>query len=362
MTNDSITIIHEGKSHTVQRGAPHFSALRKAIIEESWDDIPKNLTVTKSLKEWARGKFTIEDSTVSYNGTPIPSNLNKRIIAMATKGEDPNCLFNFWERLQKNPSYRSVNQLWDFLIHEGIPLTEDGCFLAYKSVRDDYKDHHTGRFDNTPGTVQQMPRNQISDDPKVPCHEGFHVGALAYATSTWNNARIVVCKIDPEDVVCVPYDHSHMKMRVSKYEVIGNHGGDALPSTTFKEEEYPPDVDEELEEEEPEDEVDNEEEEPEDETDDEADDEADTDAEAGDEDDEVEDKEETEQEESKKEESKRKPSRGFAKLDKLDMTGLLEKSIDELRKYATKGLQIVGASKIPGGKVALVGAILKVRE
>lgn len=58
---------------------------------------------------------------------------------------------------------------------------------------------------------------------------------------------------------------------------------------------------------------------------------------------------------------KRKPKKGFAKLDKLDFAGLMEKSIDELRKYATHGLEIVGASKIPGGKTALVSAILSAR-
>ncbi len=45
----------------------------------------------------------------------------------------------------------------------------------------------------------------------------------------------------------------------------------------------------------------------------------------------------------------------------MDAQKLLEFSLDELRKYATYGLEIVGASKIAGGKTALVGKILKTR-
>jgi hypothetical protein len=45
----------------------------------------------------------------------------------------------------------------------------------------------------------------------------------------------------------------------------------------------------------------------------------------------------------------------------MGMSELMEQSIDTLRQYAGKGLQIVGASKIHGGKTALVAKILEVR-
>lgn len=334
-TNESITIIWEGKANVVQKGSPNFVALRKAIMEENWDAVPKALTVAKSLKEWASGKFTVEGNTFSFNGSPLPSDLNSRVLKLATGNADPTPLLKFWERLQKNPSMRSVEQLWPFLEHRGIPITEDGCFLAYKGVRTDFKDAHSGKWDNSPGAINEMPRNQISDDPNHACHEGFHVGALEYAKSF--SARVVVCKVDPENVVCVPYDSSQQKMRVCRYEVIGNHNGSHLPSTV-----YTPDVN--------------------DRTPDEPEmDDPDYDAES---DPLVESEEQMEKivDESAKKEKKRPSKKGFSKLDKLDMEGLLEQSIDVLRKYAGKGLEIIGASKIPGGKVALVSKILEVRQ
>jgi hypothetical protein len=293
--------------------------------------VPKNLTVAKSLESWVQGLFTLSGNQFFHEGKPLPSSLNQRIVQMATKGEDPTPLLKFWERLKKNPSYRSVNQLWDFLNHRGIPLTKDGCFMAYKSVRMDYKDHHTGVFDNSPGRVNEMPRNQISDDPQIECHEGFHVGSLEYARTfnSSSSSRIIACEIDPENVVCVPRDSSFGKMRVCKYKVIGNHNGEYLPSTTYTSDASDP-----------------------------------TD----------EDREDTEEEVTapgKKSDKKEKgpivskPVKVQAKFDKYQKMGLdklMECSIDELRQYAGKGLQIVGASKIPGGKTALITKILSVRN
>jgi hypothetical protein len=131
--------------------------------------------------------------------------------------------------------------LFGFLQHAGIPIAPDGRFLAYKGVMRDYGDHHSAhctaegckhtRFENRPGTVNEMPRNEVSDDPDVPCHAGLHVGSLAYARDL--GERVVVCAVDPADVACVPKDSSQQKVRCCRYEVVG-HLGDQLPDTLFQ--------------------------------------------------------------------------------------------------------------------------------
>lgn len=323
-TNESITVVWEGKPHVVRKGSPQFVNLRKVIAEEMWEDIPKHLTVAKSISAWAKGKFTVKDDHFSYEGNELPSDINTRIVEMATKGEDPTPLFKFWERLTKNPSMRSVEQLWPFLKHQGIPLTKSGTFLAYKGVNNDFTDKYTGTISNTPGTVNKMPRNQISDDPRQACHEGFHVGALSYARSF--ASRVIVCEVDPEHVVCVPYDESQQKMRVCEYKVIGNHNGEYLPSTTFTDVVADP-----LEE-----------------------------AVA------QEKKAKTGKEKKQARKALKKAGKQVAKewtrLAKAGTTELLKESLDVLRAYAGKGLKIVGASKIPGGKVALVSTIIDTRD
>lgn len=298
MTNNTITVTHKGKVNLVRKGAPNFVNLRDALLAEDWESAVNRLTVAKAVTDWAKGRFKLEGEQVTLNGEALPTELTKRILAMAAKGEDPTRICLFWEKLSKNPSMRSVQQLWPFLNHQGIPLTKDGTFLAYKGVRSDYKDQHSGEFDNSPGQTHEMERNKISDDPNEACHYGFHVGALEYARSF--ASRVVVCEVDPADVVCIPYDSSAQKMRVCKYKVVGNHNGELLSSTSD-----------------------------------------DTDVDVS--------------------EGVTVPKK-YAKINALSVGELLEKTTDVLRDYASNGLKIVGASKIPGGKVALIAAIERVRN
>lgn len=301
-TNDSVTVIWGGKPVTVKRGSANFEGLRKAVLEEDWDEVPFHLKSDSSVERWAKGKFKVADGKVSYDGDQLPADLNNRIFEMATLGQDPSAILNFWERLQRNPSARSVEQLWRFLNNAGIPLTPDGCFLAYKSIRRDFKDVHSGTIDNTPGNVIEMQRNKISDDPDQTCHYGLHVGALQYVEDFGpSDKRIVIVKVDPEHVVCVPNDYNSQKMRVCRYEVIGFHG-EQLPSTTVDEHELP------------------------------------------------------------RREVKGKRSKEFIRLDGLDETLLMKESYEDLRRYASQGLGIIGAYRITGGKWALIQAIVRGRD
>jgi hypothetical protein len=319
--------VWKGKSFTVKKGAPNFLQLREAVVSEKWDEIEGHLTVKKSLESWAGGDFQVRNGKFYYGDEELPEELNQRISEMAAQNEDPISVLNFYKRLKKNPSYRSVNQLWRFMKHRGIPLTKAGTFLAYKGVRADYKDQHSGTFLNTPGAELEMDRNKVSDDPNTACHEGFHVGALEYARSFAPGGRVVVCEVDPENVVCVPYDSSDQKMRVCRYKVLGNHNDELLPSTSFV---------------------------------DERDSIEDGIEEQDEENFNIPSSNETQPEDGAP--SPRKPKKGWKKFENMDMKQLMEQSIEDLRKYAAKGLDIIGASKIPGGKTTLVQRILKVRE
>ncbi len=300
-TNDSVTVIIAGKPVAVKRGAANFEGLRRALVEENWKEVAFHLRSDSSIERWAKGKFKVASGVISYNGTALPSDMNNRIVEMAALGEDPSPLMNFWERLQKNPSKNSVDQLWSFLNNIGIPLTADGCFLAYKSVRADFKDVYTGTIDNSVGQIVEMPRNQISDNPNHACHAGLHVGALEYTGNFHSGGRMVIAKVDPEHVVCVPNDHSFQKMRVCRYEVIGIHGEGHLPSTTVTEADIPV------------------------------------------------------------REVTGKRSKEHKRMDTLDESLLMQESYEDLRSYASKGLGIIGAYRITGGKWALVQAISRAR-
>lgn len=234
LTDESVTVIIDGETYTVKAGDSNFEAARKAVLSKQWSTIPNLLSKGWALADWAKGLFTFRDGRMYYRGDALPDELHDRMILMAQRGENPTFIMKFWENLQANPSWRSVQQLWSFLKNEGIPIDEEGYILAYKSVRSDYMDKYTNTVSNHVGAVIEMPRNKISDDPNQLCHFGYHAGAIKYARDCYHSAgdRIIVVRINPRDVVCIPNDHSWQKMRVSKYTVIGNFG-DVLPDTVY---------------------------------------------------------------------------------------------------------------------------------
>lgn len=355
LTNESITVVLDGSPRTIHKGSAQYPALRQALFDERWDEISKLLTVDGALAKWFAGtQFVSEGGAIRFivqaDGAvadlDVPASLSKRLQAMVANGEDPTPLINFYTRLAKNPSWRSRTQLFDFLAHCSIPIEPDGTFLAYKGVREDMKDVHSGKFDNSPGQRHAMPRSMISDDPEVACHVGFHVGAKQYATNF--GPTHVICRVDPEHVVCVPKDESWQKMRVCEYVVVGFWNGQDMPSTTFSNDVDPAaerEMDEEVE-----------------------DDAGDADWESDniateqpDHIDEVKPKATPKATPKASKPIKNRITKG-SQLGRLTPAKLMNKSIDELRKYASGHLKIVGASKMSGGKTSLVAAIMKARK
>lgn len=352
MTQDSITVILDGKPFTTQVGTPQYHGLRDCIFREDWGSVHKHTSTTSALQQWLGDKFVVTgvEGTISYEGAALPSSLVKRIWAMATAGESPGPLFAFYERLSRNPSKRSVDQLFDFMLHANIPIEPDGTLLTYKGVRSDLRDVHSETFDNSPGNTHKMPRNQVSDDPNHACHAGFHVGDLSYARNF--SSRVVICRVDPEHVVSVPKDEQWRKMRVCEYTIVGLYGDQPMPSTTFVPDTAPTgmtddnwggDVED---------------------LDDEIDDDADKDTANDVEPEHADGRAGADLIATSSATTLTSKPAGpkAATFARMSPTKLIEQGIDDLRKYASAHLKIVGASKLPGGKSALVAAILKARK
>ena len=138
-------------------------------------------------------------------------------------------LVQFLHNVMENPSMQSQRELYDFLEHENLPITEDGYFLAYKAVRSDFKDKYRGVFDNSVGQVCEMVRAKVDDNREVGCSQGLHAGALSYVASYGSvdsGDKIVIVKINPKDVVSVPKDCDCQKLRTCRYEVVGLYEGE----------------------------------------------------------------------------------------------------------------------------------------
>lgn len=236
ITPDSITMFVEGRSVHIPASFPGYAGAAAALTNGRHDEAVRCGTLAGAVAAWDSNFGVLADQqTVTYNGVPLPAKLSERILTMVVAGESTRPLRRFWERLDRNPSKRSVAQLYDFLANKGIPISEDGFVLAYKAVRRDYLDYYSQTFDNHPGMKHRMDRALVCEDPNQHCAPGFHVGDLTYAR-TYGSAdrRQMICKVDPADVVSVPNDCECRKMRVCAYEVVGHHSGQEMASTTTK--------------------------------------------------------------------------------------------------------------------------------
>lgn len=208
----------------------NYGELKKCVVSGDEDrfvdlfDVQSKVQNYVSKSEIAVGKVEVRDGAVYYNGQVVHSTITDRILELMRSGFPFEPMCRFLENLMQNPSFNSVKQLYLFLEHKNLPITEDGHFLAYKTVDSNYRDKHTNTFDNTPGNVLEVPRNQVDDDPNKHCSHGFHVGALEYSgPNGWYHSsgdKIVIVKVNPADAVSVPTDHSYTKLRVCRYEVL----------------------------------------------------------------------------------------------------------------------------------------------
>lgn len=184
--------------------------------------------------------FDINGNVVTYNGRQLPAVMAQYIIRLNTEGFDLAPLEKFTANLFANPSYRATQECFKFLEANEMPITEDGCFIAYRSVTLDYKDHRTGRWDNSIGAICEEDRNLVDEDPNNTCSKGLHVCALGYIHGPnshgygGSRSHWVIVKVNPRDVVAVPHDYKNTKMRVCRFEVVGQLDKTKIAPTATK--------------------------------------------------------------------------------------------------------------------------------
>jgi hypothetical protein len=216
----------------------------EALPTATADELLEIVDIEKAVSTFSDGLVEIKNGKVLYEGEEVHGSISKRILEFMSKGLPFYPLVNFLHSLMENPSMQSQKELYDFLEHEHLPITEDGCFLAYKAVRSDFKDKYRGVFDNRVGKVCKMTRAKVDDDRSRGCSDGLHAGALNYVAgygSLESGDKIVIVKINPKDVVSVPTDCNCEKLRTCQYEVVGEYQGELLKplySADFSEDEY----------------------------------------------------------------------------------------------------------------------------
>lgn len=225
-TDQNITVNYDGQTHIVPKNGELADKLIAAIKEGRFEEIPNLVSVSKRIETLSKGNFTVQNGTILVKGKTVPTQLGNTILKFSNEGLPFDPLVKFAENLQLNPSFRAVNELFQFLEKNNHPLTDNGNFIAYKRVRANFTDIHSGTFNNSVGTLVEMPRNQVNEDPNQTCSYGLHVANWDYAHNQFASHEpatdvMLEVEVNPADVVAVPSDYNQSKMRVCKYLVLG---------------------------------------------------------------------------------------------------------------------------------------------
>lgn len=234
ITSNSIVLFLDNKPHKFEKSTRQYAQ----IIEKL--DLPENQQekaireVLKQASPFAeKNGFKISPESVSYKGEELPLALANKVRSLHSEGLPLNLFERFWQNLQLNPSASSVRELYDFLAYKELPITDDGCFLAYKGLQSDFwsisgnkqtkvikgKVDSYGRIYNGVGETIEVQRRDVDDNRENHCSFGLHVGSLDYAKG-FSQGVVVVVKVNPKDVVSVPSDCNGQKCRVSAYSVV----------------------------------------------------------------------------------------------------------------------------------------------
>lgn len=177
----------------------------------------------KRIADGSEGKLILVDGRFKMDGEYLPALFTKRLLELEGTSMI-NSLSNLWKNLRNNPSERSRTELLAFLEKNEMPITEDGYFVAYKFITRELKDVRTRTFDNSPGAEPTMRREDVDDNSAVTCSHGLHVAAYEYVRKSGWGDVIVAVKVNPVDVVSIPFDYNGQKMRVCKYQVLERIG------------------------------------------------------------------------------------------------------------------------------------------
>lgn len=223
---DSVVITNESENFNEVFNMISDSGLSQDVLNEAYA-----LCTPKTLVEvLSSGKIRVDVRKNSITYTPddgdefeVSHKLSSRIIETMRKDsyKGAESIMAFLNRLMKNPSYRAVNELYGFLSHNDIEINKSGKFYAWKVVRGNYLDKHSGTMLNAVGLDVRVNRNQVDEDSKVTCSYGLHVCAKHYIKWFYSSGdRIVKVEVDPEDVVAIPADYKDSKMRCCGYKVV----------------------------------------------------------------------------------------------------------------------------------------------
>ena len=227
--NGSVNAFVGGKPYTFNKSHENYDKLLAYLENGNVEHFEASYDIASTVEHYCDGYVHVDNGELSWQGITMPELFTDRILQMRREGFNIDPMLNFLDNMNDNPSDQAIVELFDFMQNKHLPITDDGHFLAYKAVSPDFKDIYTGGIDNSVGEEISIDRSKVDNNRDKHCSAGLHVGAIDYVKSyggidldedSNGGNQIVICKVNPADVVSVPSDARFQKLRTCRYEVV----------------------------------------------------------------------------------------------------------------------------------------------
>lgn len=213
-----VSVVLNGRPFQLLASHPTFKKMVKALRAKKWAKVPDLVNIAQAISNRSHGNVEVMNGEVYYKGTPVNSSLTKMMLNLIEHNKPVTHMIKFMDNLYRNPNPAAINSLYEFLNAYAMPITDDGCFVAYKRVDEDYKDCHSHSVDNHVGQVPVMDRREVDKNSKNECSRGYHFCSRAYL-QYFSGGHLMAIKVNPADVDEIP-EVSCGKGRSWRYEVI----------------------------------------------------------------------------------------------------------------------------------------------
>ena len=227
--NGSVNAFVGGKPYAFNKSHENYDKLLAYLENGNVEHFEASYDIASTVEHYCDGYVHVDNGELSWQGITMPELFTDRILQMRREGFNIDPMLNFLDNMNDNPSDQAIVELFDFMQNKHLPITDDGHFLAYKAVSPDFKDIYTGNIDNSVGNEVSIERSKVDSNRNKHCSAGLHVGAIDCVKSYGGidldedndgGNQIVICKVNPADVVSVPSDARFQKLRTCRYEVV----------------------------------------------------------------------------------------------------------------------------------------------
>lgn len=236
LNSRQVSVIVKGKSYTISKDDKRYDRVMSLIKDKNEDELNLYLNKTEGINRKMKGLTITDEGVVTYinkDGVEdiLSSSLINTLIAMYEQDvESVEPLIKFWEKLKLNPSYRVNRCLFDFIEANNIVINEKGNLIMYKIVgrtddKEVFVDLYTHKIKQRLGeSVPRLERNQVDDNIENLCSYGYHLCSWNYLPHYGSCVNeldaIILCELDPADIVAIPKDYNNSKIRCTTYTLL----------------------------------------------------------------------------------------------------------------------------------------------